>query len=128
MGPLTIGRIVQYQLTSFDAEQINRRRATKEATSADSWPKGAQAHTGNQVSEGQKFPMIITAVSSSETPSVNGQVFLDGNDTFWATSRKEGDEPGGWVWPQGTAQAAKAKAVADDQHDKLTPDTTSTAE
>jgi hypothetical protein len=128
MGPLTIGRIVQYQLTAGDAEQINKRRGDygKADKTVDT---GFQAHVGNSAREGQVFPLLVTAVNGSgEGASVNGQVFLDGNDVFWATSRKEGSEAGTWAWPKGTAQAAKAKEVSDDQKAKLTPETTSSAE
>lgn len=95
----TIGRIVHYKLTNIDAEQINRRRVAQPAS--PEWPKGAVAHSGNSVSEGDVFPMIITRIFDPETKgsAVNGQVLLDGNDTFWATSRKEGDEAGNWFWP-----------------------------
>jgi hypothetical protein len=30
--------------------------------------------------------------------AANLQVFLDGNDAYWATSRVEGSERGNWVW------------------------------
>lgn len=34
-----------------------------------------------------------------DEPGINGQVFLDGNDTLWVTSADEGTEPGQWSWP-----------------------------
>jgi hypothetical protein len=44
--------------------------------------------------------MIIVAVHGT-TPDalVNGQVFLDGNDTFWATSVGVGEGHGTFSWP-----------------------------
>ena len=111
---ITIGRVVLYRLHAQDAEKINRRRTTgseiarrisantcKEgmdyAGTATHWPIGAQAHIGNEVKAGDIFPMIVTKVWSPGY--VNGQVFLDGNDCFWATSVEEGVEGHYWQWP-----------------------------
>ncbi len=107
----SIGRIVHYRLSTQDVEQINRRRTTgasiaeriNAVVAAEgkniTWPFGAQAHIGNEVKADDVFPMIITRVWGSDpSSSVNGQVFLDGNDVFWATSRSVGDQPGTWVW------------------------------
>jgi hypothetical protein len=100
MNP-TIGRIVHYKLTAEQAEQINRRRTNShsiaERIKEDKWPIGAQAHIGNEAHEGQTYPMIVVVVWSGTT--VNGQVILDGNDTFWATSSSQGDQNGQWQWP-----------------------------
>jgi len=104
----SIGRIVHYMLTAEDAEQINRRRTTgkeiAERIAVDKWPLGAQAHIGNTVSAGDVFPMVIVRVWPSETGSVNGQVLLDSNDTYWATSRSQvvadsTDKQGLWFEP-----------------------------
>lgn len=112
----SIGRIVHYRLSADDAAQINRRRTTGKSI-ADrmkasavaieggappivAWPYGAQAHIGNDVKEGDVFPMLIVRVWGPMAGSaVNGQVFLDGNDVFWATSRTVGDQPGTFSWP-----------------------------
>jgi hypothetical protein len=102
----TIGRIVVYMLTDQDAEAINRRRttgqeiATRIASIPREWPLGAQAHIGNHVTQGMSFPMIIVR-TWGDTPesAVQGQVLLDGNDTFWATSRVQGEHAGMWQWP-----------------------------
>lgn len=102
----TIGRIVHYTLSTSDAEQINRRRTNghsiRERMEAEpkQWPAGAQAHIGNDAKEGQVFPMLITKVWG-ETPesSVNGQVYLDGNDVLWATSVSVGEGPHTFQWP-----------------------------
>lgn len=92
----TIGRIVHYILSAQDAEQINKRR-TDWAESVAETASGFVAHVGNEAREGQVLPMMVVAAWGGD--AVNGQVHLDGNDTFWATSRKEGDEPGTWSWP-----------------------------
>jgi hypothetical protein len=84
----TVGQIVIYTLTQSDAEIITRRR-----TSADSvknrlsrnppeWPEGAQAHVGDPVAAGDQVPLVVTRANP---PSVNGQAFLNGNDTLWLT-------------------------------------------
>ena len=103
---ITVGRIVLYKLHEQDAEQINRRRTNSESirvrieantTNTTHWPIGAQAHIGNAVNAGEQFPMLVTKVWSPGY--VNGQVFLDGNDCFWATSVQEGSEGHSWQWP-----------------------------
>jgi hypothetical protein len=79
-----IGRIVHYRLSAGDAEVIVQGR------------QNAVRH-GNSVSEGEIFPAMIVAAWSRT--GVNLQVFLDGSDSHWATSRYEGTEPGQWRWP-----------------------------
>lgn len=97
----TIGRIVHYRLDAVDVDHISRRRVAN-AIEAAAWPAGAQAHVGNPVHVGQIIPMIVTAVWPREfgdQPGVNGQCLLDGNDSFWVTSKQEGDGAGTWAWP-----------------------------
>lgn len=61
---------------------------------------GAQIHTGNKVEAGDVYPMVIVRTWGSEpTSSVNGQVLLDGTDTFWATSVSQGEGERHWAWP-----------------------------
>ena len=100
MIPL-VGDIVIYKLTSVDVDQINRRRTTgvsiAERIKVLMWPVGAQAHIGNSVEEGMEFPMLIVRVwGYTQGSAVQGQVFLDGNDVYWATSKLEGNNPGEW--------------------------------
>jgi hypothetical protein len=94
----TIGRIVHYCLRLQDSVAINRRRSHAQAHMQEHRDNcnGVQIHVGNPVAEGQMFPMMITAINNG---SVNGQVLLDGNDLFWATSVKEGEGPGTYNWP-----------------------------
>jgi hypothetical protein len=98
----SIGRIVIYTLKQEDVDQINRKRTNAysiaERIKEDKWPIGAQAHIGNQVNLGDKFPMVIIRVWSDTL--VNGQVLLDGNDTFWTTSVSLGVGNGTWDWPE----------------------------
>ena len=100
----TIGRIVHYKLSPEDAAQIMRRRTSGASISdrikAEKWPLGAQAHIGNDVYNDLVLPAMIVAVWPDEfNPPCNLQVFLDGCDVYWATSRREGAEPGTWSWP-----------------------------
>jgi hypothetical protein len=103
----TVGRIVHFKVSAGVAEQVNRRRtngaSVGERIQAKIWPLGAQAHVGNEAREGDVLPMVICRVWPEEfgpgADGVNGQVFLDGNDTFWVTSAKEGIGVGEWSWP-----------------------------
>jgi len=90
---IEVGKIVLYCLSEEDAQAINRRRVIN-AASDPNWSKGAQAHIGNQVMAEDVYPAIITRCWGD---TCNLQVFLDGNDSYWATSRTEGDEPGDWI-------------------------------
>ena len=83
------GDIVTYQISARDAEIINQRRSVYAKGDA---PQGLQVHMGNPVIEGNPMPMIITKFNNNS--SVNGQVFLDGTDTYWVVDVKEGEEPG----------------------------------
>lgn len=86
----TKGRIINYRLSGDDVKEIDvKRRVTNQH--------------GNPVSAGDTVPAIITAVFENEFgPEVYGlnlKLFLDGEDTHWVTSRKEGSETGEWSWP-----------------------------
>ena len=102
----TIGRVVIYKLSDQNAAEINRRRTTPysigeriklNCNSQTLWPLGAQAHIGNDCIAGEEFPMTIVRVWSDTL--VNGQLLLDGSDSYWATSVAPGDENGQWHWP-----------------------------
>ena len=86
----TIGRIVHYKLNDTDADLITQRRNRI----------GTLALMGNMALAGHTYPAAVVRVFSDDgEPVINLQVLLDGNDTYWATSRKEGTEPGTWCWP-----------------------------
>lgn len=113
----TIGRIVHYTLSADDAAQISLRRAdfdayrrTHPARPQPGQPgaTGHQAHVGNHVEAGQTYPALV--VRTSRSSLVNLQVFLDGNDVYWATSRAEGTEPGTWCWPTHKPATAPQRA------------------
>ena len=105
------GSQVLYTLASGDAEQINRRRldagayrrlhpANHTLTQAGHPGRtGFIAHFGNAAEEGQVYPAFVVRDWDEAGGTVNLQVLLDGNDTYWATSRLPGDGPGTWRWP-----------------------------
>ena len=51
------------------------------------------------VQQAQEYP-ISPKEHGPDFDGVNGQVFLDGNDSLWVTSAKEGTTPGTWCWPE----------------------------
>lgn len=87
----TIGRIVLYTLSEHDAAAITHSRSLAHALA-------------NPVAEGQTYPAMV--VRTFGGPAVNLRVFLDGDDTYWATSRVECTDPSGeladgkWHWPE----------------------------
>lgn len=103
----TVGRIVLYMLSESDAKAINRRRADRLAYQANPYndpriakkPTGFQVHAGNPVNAGDVLPMLIVKTwgNTPESP-VNGQVFLDGNDTLWVTSVTAGEGARRFAW------------------------------
>ncbi len=94
----SIGRIVHYTLTAQDAAEVNRRRSDAKVEGAGN--TGKVVHVGNEARAGDIFPMLVTRVWG-DTPdsSVQGQVFLDGNDTLWVTSVQQGDGERHWRQP-----------------------------
>jgi hypothetical protein len=88
----SIGQIVHYTLTEYDAAAINKRREDAKAAGAVT-----QFHVGNHATAGDVCPAMIVATFGG--PAANLQVVLDGTDTYWATSRTEGTAPGTWAWP-----------------------------
>lgn len=98
----SIGRIVHYTLTAENAEKINRRRhhARQHLPQHITNSNGVQIHVGYDAKEGQVLPMVIVRVNGdTDAASVNGQVFMDGNDLFWVTSIELGEGPGKFSWP-----------------------------
>jgi hypothetical protein len=91
MTPPTIGRIVHYRLCEQDAERINEQRDARHTT-------GTYVAC-NGVAPGFVYPAIVVRTADN-TLAVNLQVFLDGPDTLWVTSRgSDEDEDGCWFWP-----------------------------
>jgi hypothetical protein len=79
------GAIVHYRLTADDYARVTA--------------PGEPGRVGNNVQEGDSFPMIITNVWGAEPDSAfNGQCFLDGNDSLWVTSTVIGSQIGECSW------------------------------
>lgn len=96
-----VGMLVFYCLTAEDVRAINeRRKEYAEVYRSDEGHhlKGAQVHYGNDVHLSELVPAVVVAkfpFPHGHT-SVNLQCILDGVDTYWATSREAGNEPGHW--------------------------------
>lgn len=102
----TVGRIVQYKLADYDAINSRRRDAGEfRRTLAQPVEAGDRGRTGNHVREGDVFPAVVVRTFGGTT--VNLQVLLDGNDTYWATSRMEGTETCQWSWPERVPEAPR---------------------
>ena len=100
---VTVGRIVQYRLSVDDLRRVALLRGT------------SGHHGGNPHDVGQVVPLVVVVVWPNEHgpnyDGINGQAFLDGNDTLWITSAKEdpaGIMPGTWSWPQRVPETAPA--------------------
>lgn len=102
----SLGRIVVYTLTEDDALAITRRRrgGREEGTAVAS----INMVVGNPVHAGDEFPMTITSVAPDA--SINGQVWLDGSDTFWAQGVIAGVGGGTWRWPDEHRRTSTARA------------------
>lgn len=100
----TIGRMVLLCLSAHMAEEINRLRTSPQSIAEriqnDQWPRGAQAHVGNWAKEGDEVPATVVGVHGETC--INAHAFLDGNDTYWATSVTRSEtgepEPHRWRW------------------------------
>jgi len=91
----SFGDVVLYRLSEDDAHLINRRREDFETyLHSGGSATGHVGHVGNGARENDLFPAIVVRVWPD---SVNLQVFLDGNDLYWATSASFGDQPGQWT-------------------------------
>jgi hypothetical protein len=91
---IKLGDVVLYRLSAYDVDIIQRIRDTK----------GAKGYQANDVHAGQVFPAQVvrtfdtgdTGTVDDNTGTVNLQVNLDGDDTYWATSRQIGDVDGSY--------------------------------
>lgn len=98
------GDIVHYSLTDMD------RRIVGDRTFIPMEVGGGTRFPLNMTVEGQYYPMIVVVVH--EDGSVNGQVFIDGAMTHWATSVVEGEGVGQWL-----TEAPREKGAQEDASD-----------
>jgi hypothetical protein len=115
-----LGQRVEYTLDTADATAINVRRDDHLAFQAGHHHEpgpatGHQAHIGNHAAAGDVYPAIVVRTFDPAVTTANLQVFLDGNDTYWATSRPEGEGPGTWREPH-AVDLADAEDVPDPAH------------
>jgi hypothetical protein len=94
----SVGRIVHYKLGKGEADQINKRRQDARLSQVAQGESGVVVHTGNTARAGDTR---VWSDDPTENTSVNGQVFLDGNDSLWATSRQQGAHDTQWSDPRG---------------------------
>lgn len=92
-----IGEIVHYKLGEHEASSINQSRT--DATVASRELGLPKTRSGNSLNAGDIYPAMIVRVWNEATTTVQLQVFLDGNDTYWATSRSQGDGESQWSYP-----------------------------
>lgn len=78
---ITPGRIVLFTITEGHAKSINAQRTAA----------GYSTKTGNQARAGDVYPLLVVRVWN-DLGSVNGQLFLDGNDSYWITSVTPSDQ------------------------------------
>ncbi len=88
-----VGHVYLYTLTGGDAAAINKRRADARQHMAEHQANstGVVVHVGNEVKAGDVYPLMVsrdwaTTDTSPHGATVNGQILLDGADTYWATS------------------------------------------
>jgi hypothetical protein len=91
------GDVVLYRLTAADVTHINRWRLEFHRNGAAESQLGFIGHIGNSLQEGDVLPAVVVRVHAESTVTCNLQVLLDGNDTYWATSRAEGTNAGQWA-------------------------------
>lgn len=91
------GDVVLYRLTAGDVAHINPWRADFHRNGSAESRLGFVGHIGNHVQAGDVLPAVVVAVHAESTVTCNLRVLLDGSDTWWATSRAEGDDPGQWA-------------------------------
>lgn len=112
-----VGSIVNFRLTSEQAEQVMQRRALALRVGALA-PGFSAVFSGSTVAEGSVVPLVVTAVWLEEyqgmahlsihgpgnyqsSVGVNGQALLDGTDSLWVCSAPQHETLAGcWFWPK----------------------------
>ncbi|MFG3438314.1 hypothetical protein ACGF0J_13815 [Nonomuraea sp. NPDC047897] len=86
----TIGRIVHYKLSGHDVSMIDLHNMQS---------YGGQGIVRSPVKLGDVYPAMVVRTFEGAEKTANLQVLLDGNTSYWATSRSEGPDQGQWSWP-----------------------------
>lgn len=92
----TVGRTVLYTISASDESFLASRFSDQ------------IGRTLNKPRAGDVYPAVIVRVFSEF--GANLKVQLDGEPTFWATSRGPGEGEGHWAWPTIAPAAAPAAA------------------
>lgn len=82
-APVAVGDQVLYRLSRADVERINSIDPARTRR--------------NAVRFGQDYAAVVVATFGGQS-TANLQVFLDGDSSYWATSRNQGGEPGQWQY------------------------------
>jgi hypothetical protein len=90
---MKLGDVVLYRMDAANTERLNRIRAPwgLGESAPDNWPRGAQAHVGSAVVAGRQYPAMVTAIANGRAGL---QVLLEGSDSLWVPSAKEGSGEG----------------------------------
>lgn len=99
---VAVGSQVLYKLSEHDARHVRERRRYT-------------GTPGNHPAEGQVYPAWVVASWGGTT--VNLRVLLDGDDTYWATSRQHGGDAGQWLYPGESDEPEVVDAEIDDDED-----------
>ncbi len=101
---IEVGSRVLYCLSAQDVEAVHRRRVEPgdihARIEAGNWPIGAQAHTGERVTEGQYLPLDVVYLGPEEKNGstwISGRVLLPGNDILWVGNVSYGSDAGQWT-------------------------------
>lgn len=89
---IAVGKIVDYKISVEESFIINDLKDTVRDLSEE------PIYRGNKATAGQTFPLLVTRLSSDG--SINGQLFLDGNYSYWVNNAVEGIGPHTWNWPK----------------------------
>ena len=82
MEGLTVGRMLHYVVSEFDAAQIKQQRNDRAPENKD----GTWNPMGNSVDAGQHLASVVVYVWNKDSGMVNLKCLLDGYDDFWATN------------------------------------------
>jgi hypothetical protein len=93
----SVGRIVHYQMTSYDCTMLKEQRASLELKTDPKSIGGFStklAAEGNGYKEGEIVAAVIVRTwGDSVESSCNLQLLLDGNDSMWKTSVSQTSHP-----------------------------------
>lgn len=114
-GAPAVGTVVQYELTEYDAVEINKARADHHnyaRTLGQVLRTGHVGHVGNGASKGDIVAAVVVRVFNETSPTANLQLLLDGNHGSWKTSVGHGLTEGTWRYIGETPDAPAEEPAA----------------